>query len=424
MLGLGAGIGAQIALVVKSRKDNDLKMKVDRYIPGWAFFVDEIDQYNKSLVGWVSQKRKDFFYGGGEPEEKSVPSTKPTTVDKSKHDLNPATNETKEKSTTSTPLKSSDSDKVKQDVEPVSKVTDDVKKGLESSDDKQAADLTVPEQSVQEPPVEQKRTVEPARPQETERSHGSVAEVPEKQQEIAKDNIEPNIIKCLEEFSKACDTVADTNFMLSKTMEKARSAIALILLQPSPDYEKLAELGKVTEEATLSLKVKVEESYCSYCSSHQALLELVKEATGAGLDSLVSQARQIIFHYSLLVQSAEDRVRINQEIGRAFNSFVDAVKLTESELVKELGELDAPADVKAGLEETATLLLAERRIKLLYDKLRQLSPDEIAKSLENKKAELTKVYEEKMKRALDESRADMQERAETKVSNFLSLWKG
>ena len=54
-------------------------------------------------------------------------------------------------------------------------------------------------------------------------------------------------------------------------------------------------------------------------------------------------------------------------------------------MAKELAGLDAPADVKAGLEETAVLLLVERRVKLLCDKLKQLSPDEVAKSVEKQK---------------------------------------
>jgi len=418
----------EIALVVKSNKDSDFKQWMDGYIPGWAFHVDEIHHYSKSTMEWLSERRKDLFHGDKE-SEKAISSTKhfSTTQDLSK-DKPYLESPTKEGATVSAPLEGNDGtkDRGKKDLEPVSKVTDNAKKSSENSNDdnKQTADLTVSEKIVQEPVVEQKRKVEPKKTQHEEEpvvdaKESDVAEDPKKQQEQAKNDIESSLIKCLEEFSKACNTVVDSNLMLIKAMEKARSDIAITLLQPSPDYKKLSELDKAMEETTVALKGKIEESYAIHCNTFQELTGIVKEATDAGLDSLVSQAQASIFEHAVFIQTAEDGIRINQAVHDVFNNFINTVKSTESELAKELTKLDAPVDVKAGLEETAVLLLAERRVKLLYDKIKQLSPDEVAKSLEKQKVELTKIYEEKMRQAMDESRADMQERIEASVSGSI-----
>lgn len=415
MLFGAAAVTTKIALVVKSRKDSDFKQWMDGYIPGWAFIVDEIDHYNKLIMEWLSEKRKDLFYDG-EKSEKPVSSNKPllTTLDKDEHHLvSPA----KENSAVFEPLKNSDGTTEDKDLEPVSKVTNDIKKSsvpLESSnDDKQTA-----EKVVQEPVVEQKRRMELEKPQEivVDTKENDVAKDPKKQQEQSQNDIESSLVKCLEEFTKACDTVVDSNLMLSKTMEKARTDIAITLLQPSPDYEKLAELEKAISETTATLKEKIEENYSTYCDTYQMLTGIVKEATNAGLNSLVSQAQDSIFEHAVFIQAAEDGVRINQVVNSVFDNFINTVKSTESELAKELAELDAPVNVKAGLEETAVLLLAERRVKLLYNKLKLLSPDEIAMSLEKQRVELTKIYEEKMQQAMEESRADMRERIEGRVS--------
>ena len=430
LLGVGTAVGADIALVIKSRQDSEFKQWMDGYIPGWALVVDEVDRYNKLIMEWVSQKRKDLFDSGNE-SEKPLMSTKPLpTQDNSSE---PTINKTKENPNKSTPLKSGDNARTdKQNLEPASETTSDIKdssRALEG-DGRQTMDMT-PSVKDKEPIVEPKKPMEPDKPKKIEKPDKPekiekpaekddviTAKDPEKQQEPALNNIEPSLVKCLEEFAEACGAVIDSNLMLSKAMEKSRSDVALVLLQPLPDHEKLAELEKTIEETTTSLKAKIEESYSSYCGSHQMLLEFVREASDAGLTSLVSQAQQSIFEHSLLIQSAEDSVRINQAVGDTFNSFINTVKLTESELAKEL---DAPADVKAGLEETAVLLLAEQKVKLLYDKLEQLSPEKIAKSLENQKAELAKLYEERMQNAMDESRADMQQRIEAKVRRYVTL---
>ena len=119
------------------------------------------------------------------------------------------------------------------------------------------------------------------------------------------------------------------------------------------------------------------------------------------------------------IQSMEDIVRINEAIaGTLFISFISTVKSTDCELSKELAALDAPSDVKPGLEETAMLILAGQRVKLLCDKIKQLSPEEIAKSGESghkMHMELAKSYEEKMQNAMNESPADMQQRIEAQV---------
>ena len=398
---------------------------MDGYVPGWASGVDQVDKYNESMMEWVSQKRKDLFHS--DESEKSVISTVPshtTAADKTKEP------ETKESPIKPVPLKNTDSttNESKQDSKPISKATGDIKESTPpvKGDDKKAK-VTESEKVTKEPTVEQKIVTESGKPQEikhsavdTNKDKLSAAKDTEKVKEPV-GNTEPSLVKCLEEFTEACGTVVDSNLMLSKTMEKARGDIALVLLQPSPDYEKLAELEKTIAETTASLKTKIEENYSSYCSAYQILLGVVKEATDTGLVSLVSEAQQSIFEQSVVIQSAEDRVRINEAIDSAFTNFIATVKSTESELTKELAELDAPANVKAGLEDTAVLLLAERRVKLLYDKLKQLSPDEIAKSLEKQRAELAKLYEEKMHEAMDESRADMQQRIEAKVRFYFLL---
>ena len=434
---MGTAVGADIVLFIKSRQDSEFKQWIDGHIPGWASMVDEVDQYNKSIMEWINEKRKDLFGSGN--SEKPVISTKPLpTLDKSSE---PVINKTKERPIKSTPVKSGgDAVTDKKDLQPISKTTSDVEKNSRSQekDSKQlVAEVKQPiveperpmvSQQKEEPPVDTKKdpvsiskdNVTAAKDSEKQHDPGeqhkpAKQREPAEQQEPELKNIEPSLVKCLEEFAEACGTVIDLNLMLSKAMEKARSDIALVLLQPLPDHEKLAELEKTIEETTASLKAKIEESYFSYCGSHQMLLGLVKEATDTGLTSLVSQAQQCIFEHSVLIQSAEDSVRINQAVGDTFNSFINAVKSTESELAKELAALDAPADVKPGLEETAVLVLAEQRVKLLYNKLKQLSPEEIVKSLENQKAELAKLYEERMQQAMDESHADMQQRIEAKV---------
>ena len=388
--------------------------------------MDQIDKYNESMMEWVSQKRKDLFHS--DESEKSVISTVPShtpAADKTKEP------ETKESPIKPVPLKNTDSNtnESKQDSKPISKATGDIKESTPpvKGDDKKAKVVTESEKVTKEPTVEQKIVTESGKRQEikhsavdTNKDKVIAAKDTEKVKEPV-ENIEPSLVKCLEEFTKACGTVVDSNRMLSKTMETARGNIALVLLQPSPDYEKLAELEKTIAETTASLKTKIEENYSSYCSAYQVLLGVVKEATDIGLVSLVSEAQQSIFEQSVVIQSAEDRVRINEAIDSAFSNFIATVKSTESELTKELAELDAPANVKAGLEDTAVLLLAERRVKLLYDKLKQLSPDEIAKSLEKQRAELAKLYEEKMHEAMDESRADMQQRIEAKVRFYFLL---
>lgn len=394
---------------------------MDGYVPWWAFTVDEIDEYRKSVVEWVAQKRKDLFDGDDkEPEEPSISNTPLPAQDK-RSDLKPAPQEMKDSSIKSTPLKSNDNtptDKGKQDLKPESEATDDTKKTavpLEGNDKQ----VTIPEKVIQEPIVEQKKAVKSEKPEETRQpvdtakdDNLTTAKGPDKQHEPAQKNIEPNVVKCLDQFTEACGAVVDSNLMLSKAMEKARSDVALALLQPSPDNEKLAELEKTTAETTTSLKQKVEESYSNYCNSHLVLLEVIKEATDA---SLVSTAQESIFKQSVFIQASEDRVRVNKAIDSIFSHFIDTIKSSESEIAKELAELDAPADVKPGLEATAVLLLAERRIKLLHDKLKQLSPSEIAKSLEKQRTELVKLYEERIQNALDDSRTDMQQRTEERV---------
>lgn len=386
--------------------------------------MDQIDKYNESMLEWVSQKRKDLFHS--DESEKSVISTVPSHTTAADNTKEP---ETKESPIKPVPLKNTDSttNESKRDSKPISKATGDIKESTPPmKDDKKAKVVTESEKVTKEPTVEQKVVTESGKPQEIKRSVDtnkdklSAAKDTEKVKEPV-ENIDPSLVKCLEEFTEACGTVVDSNLMLSKTMEKARGDIALVLLQPSPDYEKLAELEKTIAETTASLKTKIEDNYSSYCSAYQMLLGVVKEATDTGLVSLVSEAQQSIFEQSVVIQSAEDRVRINEAIDSAFSNFIATVKSTESELTKELAELDAPANVKAGLEDTAVLLLAERRVKLLYDKLKQLSPDEIAKSLEKQRAELAKLYEEKMHEAMDESRADMQQRIEAKVRFYFLL---
>ena len=382
--------------------------------------MDQLDKYNESMMEWVSQKRKDLFHSGEESEKSIISTTPVRTPDKTKEP------ETKESAIKPIPLKSTGSttDESKQDSKSISKATDDIK--ISSTplkvNDKQAKDVTKPEKVTKAPTVDQKIVMEPEKSQgikqsavDTKKDGLTTAKDIDKEKEPMQKNIEPNLVKCLEEFTEACGTVVDSNLILSKAMEKARGDIALVLLQPSPDYEKLAELEKTLAETTVSLKTKVEENYSSYCGTYQMLLGIVKEASDAGLVSLVSEAQHSIFEQSVVIQSAEDRVRINEAIDSAFNNFITTVKSTESELTKELAKLDAPANVKAGLEETAVLLLAEKRVKLLYEKLKQLAPDEIAKSLEKQRVELAKLYEEKMHEAMDESRADMQQRMEAKV---------
>lgn len=380
--------------------------------------MDQIDKYNESVMEWVGQKRKDLFHSD-EESEKSISTTPVRTPDKTKEP------NAKEGPIKPMPLKSTGSTtgESKQDSKPISKATDDSKKSSTplKANDKQAKDVTKPEKVTKAPTVEQKIVMEPEKSSGIKQSAvDTKTKDIDKEKEPVQKNIEPNLVKCLEEFTEACGTVVDSNLILSKAMEKARGDIALVLLQPSPDYDKLVELEKTLAETTVSLKTKVEENYSSYCGAYQMLLGLVKEASDAGLVSLVSEAQQSIFEQSVVIQSAEDRVRINEAIDSAFNNFVTTVKSTESELTKELAELDAPASVKAGLEETAVLLLAERRVKLLHDKLKQLSPDEVAKSLEKQRVELAKLYEEKMHKAMDESRADMQQRMEAKVRFYFT----
>ena len=69
------------------------------------------------------------------------------------------------------------------------------------------------------------------------RSELSTAKGTEKEKEPVEKIIEPSLVKSLEEFTEACGTVVDLNLMLSRAMEKARGDIALVLLQPSPDYQ-------------------------------------------------------------------------------------------------------------------------------------------------------------------------------------------
>ena len=420
LLGVGAAAGANIALVIRSQQDSAFKQWMDEYVPGWASVVDDIDMYNKSIVEWVSQKRKDFF-GSDQAPEKPIILTKPLpTQDKSKHN-EPTKNETKKDSTP--PLKDEDSAGTnKQDIKPVSKATSDVK---ESSAKKKSAEdgnkNATTSTKVTEPvvvPTEPEKIQPKEKPGiETKKKDNVIAtKDSQKQQEPGLMNIEPNLVKCLGEYAEACENVANLNLMLCKAVEKARSDIALVLLQPSPDYGRLAELEKSLVETTSSLKEKVEEGYSSYCTSYQLLQDVVKDASDAGLTLLVTEAQQKIFKHAVLIQSVEDIVRINEAIASAFNSFISTVKSTDNELSKELAAMDAPAEVKPGLEETAALILAEQRVKLLYDKLKQLSPEEIAKSLENHKMELAKSYEEKMLNAMDESLADMQQRIEAKVN--------
>ena len=420
LLGVGAAVGANIALVIRSQQDSTFKQWMDEYVPGWASVVDDIGLYSKSIMEWVSQRRKDLFGSGNDPE-KPVMLTKPLPTQDRSHD-EPTKNEIKKDPT---PLKGEDGAVTnKQDLEPVSKATSDIK---ESSAVKKSSAVTedgsknaTTPATVTEPVTEPKKTEKPRNKEkpamDTKKEDNVIAaKDPQKQQEPKPGKIEPSLVKCLEEYAEACENVANLNLMLCKAMEKARSDIALVLLQPSPDYSKLAELEKSLVETTSSLKEKVEEGYSSSCTSYQLLLDVVKDASDAGLTSLVTKAQQKMFKHAVLIQSVEDIVRINEAIAGAFNSFISTVKSTDCELSKELAALDAPADVEPGLEETAALILAEQRVKLLYDKLKQLSPEEIAKSLENHKMELAKSYEEKMQNAMDESLADMQQRIEAKV---------
>ena len=231
LLGVGAAAGTSVALVIRSQQESVFKQWMDEYVPGWASVVDDI---NVSIMEWVSQKRKDFFGSGKEPEP--VIQTKPLpTQDRSKHN-EPTKNEIKKEGRAFT---------IKQDLEPVLKATSDI--------------------------------------------------------------------------------------------------------HPSPDYGELAELEKSSVETTSALKEMVGEGY-------QQLLH-VKDAPDAGLISRITkihkEIHQEMFKHMVWIQSMEDILRINKIYPSAFDCFI-------SELSKELAALDAPSDVKPGLEETALLILAEQ----------------------------------------------------------------
>ena len=59
-----------------------------------------------------------------------------------------------------------------------------------------------------------------------------------------------------------------------------------------------------------------------------------------------------------------------------------------------------------------------QRVKLLRDQLEQVSPEEIAKSLENLEMKFYKSYVEKIQNAMNESLADIQQRIEAKVIKY------
>ena len=190
-------------------------------------------------------------------------------------------------------------------------------------------------------------------------------------------------------------------FTIKQDLEPVLKATSDI--HPSPDYGELAELEKSLVETTSSLKEKVGEGY------QQLLNE--KDAPDAGLISLVTEVHQEMFTHMVSIRLMENIFGINKIIPSAFDYFI-------SDLSKELAALDALSDVNPGLEEHTLLILAKRNVKLLRYQLEQVSPEEIAKSLENFKMKFSKSYVEKMQNAMNESLADMQQRIEAKVIKY------
>ena len=190
-------------------------------------------------------------------------------------------------------------------------------------------------------------------------------------------------------------------FTIKQDLEPVLKATSDI--HPSPDYGELAELEKSLVETTSSLKEKVGEGY------QQLLNE--KDAPDAGLISLVTEVHQKKLMHMVSIRLMENIFGINKIIPSAFDYFI-------SDLSKELAAFDALSDVNPGLEEHTLLILAKRQVKLLRYQLEQVSPEEIAKSLENFKMKFSKSYVEKMQNAMNESLADMQQRIEAKVIKY------
>ena len=407
----------EVGLVLKSHNDKDFKQWVNDYAPGWAWYVDE---YGSPFIEWTKQN---LFQRGKEPlsSDKPVSVAKLSSVeivkDAKQHPKN-----------TEQPTIAQDNSSAS-----VSQSTPTVVQNKETttaSDDKSG-------QEIKGKVKENAKQIEPTKPLETKDDKVALVEKSEREKKStelenpAKDveqnseeqtispEIESSLANCLKEFTDTCGSVVESNMLLAESMEKERYNMAKELLHRSQDDGTFLEMKKSAENTAASLKAKVEESYPSYCAAHQKLLAVISEATSAGLASQVSEAELRIFEQTSMIQSSEDIVRRNNSINNAFDNFRNTLKLTEDEMGQELAELESSSSIDPSVVESVVLQLAERKVKLLHEKLQQLSVDggkNLDESLQHYREELIKTFEAKMMRAMEESRTDMQARTEAKVS--------
>jgi len=419
LFGLTGVVGIEVGLILKSHNDKEFKQWLNDYVPWWAWYVDE---YGSPFIEWTKQN---FFQRGKEPLSSNRPAsiTKPPLVEEPK-DAKPQSN-TKP---TNAKAKSSASDPQPTPTAVQNQATATVYDGKPLNtkghvkEETKLAELTKAV-GVNDENLAKKSSVEKSeRKKESERSTEKPIETGKTVEQnsdghaiLAK--IESNLANCLKEFTTTCGSMIESNLLLADSMEKARYNMAKELLKKTEDGA-LSEMKKSAEDAATSLKVKVEESYPSYCAAHQELLAVVSEATSAGLSSLVSEAEFRIFELISLIKSSEDAVRKNKIINDAFDSFRNTLKSAEDEMGQELAELEKTTFIDPSVVESVVLHLAERKVQLLHDKIQQLSVDDgkkLEESLQQYREDLVKTFEAKMLRAMKESRADMQARMEAKV---------
>jgi len=390
--------------VLRSHNDKEFKQWLNDYVPGWAWYVDE---YGSPFIKWTKQK---LFQSSKEP----LSSTKPPFIEEIKG-MKPQTSNTEKPtiaiSSSSDPQSTPTNQATTSDDKPLNTKVEMTKPAelTEAVKDESLTNMSSVEKSERE--QESEGSTEPEKPIETAKKVDS-----DEYAIIAK--IESSLANCLKEFTTACGSVIESNLLLAESMEKARYNMVKELLHKSQGDGALSEMKNSAEDAAASLKTKVEESYPSYCATHQELLAVMSEATSAGLSSLVSEAEFRIFELTSKIQSSEDAVRKNKIVNDAFDSFRNTMKSTEDEMGQELAELENAAFIDPSFVESVVLHLAERKVKLLHDKIQQLSVDDgkkLEKSLQQYREELIKTFEAKMLRAMKESRTDMQARMEAKV---------
>ena len=404
--------------MLKSHNDKEFKQWLNDYVPGWAWYVDE---YGSPFIEWNKQI---FFQRGKEPLSSNKPAsiTKPPLFEEPK-DTKPQSNSkptnakaANDPQPTPTAVQTQAAATVcdkplntKGHVKEETKSAE-LTKAVGANDENLANDFSV-EKSERKKELEW--STEPEKPIETVKN---VEQSSDGHAILAK--IESNLANCLKQFSTTCGSVIESNLLLADSMEKARYNMAKELLHKTDDDGALSEMKKSAEDAVTSLKIKVEESYPSYCAAHQELLAVISEATSAGLSSLVSEAEFRIFELISLIKSSEDAVRKNKIINDAFDSFRNILKSAEDEMGQELVELEKTTFIDPSVVESVVLHLAERKIQLLHDKIQQHSVDDgknLEESLQQYREDLIKTFEAKMLRAMKESRADMQARMEAKV---------